>query len=64
METFKCSTSRYDYGERELLVGKVAYESEDIEKAKEYLTVADKKSNGKVFGENDIKYLSVIRVQW
>lgn len=61
METFKCSTSRYDYGERELLVGKVAYESGDIEKAKEYLTIADKKSNGKVFDENDIKYLSVIR---
>lgn len=61
METFKCSASRYDYGERELLLGKVAYESGDIDKAKEYFTIADKKSNGRVFEEDDIKYLKIIR---
>ncbi len=61
METFNCSANRYDYGERELLVGKVAYESGDMEKAKAYLTLADKKSQGKIFDEGDVKYLRFIR---
>jgi len=48
-------------GYSQLLVGKVAYESGDMETATKYLTIADKKSNGKIFVDDDMKYLKFIR---
>lgn len=59
---FVADPERGDYGERELWAGKVAYESGNFEKAKEYLEVSYKKSRGRCFGhKDDQKYLQFIK---
>lgn len=46
---FICDLERVDSGEREFLVGKVAFELGDIDIAKEFFFIADKKSQGRCF---------------
>lgn len=58
---FICSPQRGDTGERELWAGKVAYETDDFEKAKEYLNLANKKSKGRCFGTKDEKYIKFLK---
>ena len=53
---FNCALFRIDSGEREFLAGKVAYESGDLEKAKEWFKIANEKSDGRCFGDSDKKY--------
>ena len=58
---FVCSLERIDDGEREYLAGKVAFERGDFKKAKEYLTIADKKSGGRCFIQEELKYFSFLK---
>lgn len=52
------SPDRIDSGEREMWVGRVAYESGDYEKALEYFSIANKKSGGRCFWPKDTTYRS------
>lgn len=58
---FLCDPERPDTGEREYWAGKVAYETRNFEKAKEYLASANKKSRGRCFGNKDGKYLRFLK---
>lgn len=58
---FVCAPQRGDTGERELWAGKVAYETGEFEKAKEYLDTAYIKSKGRCFSSKDSKYLKYIK---
>lgn len=58
---FQCGLNRIDSGEREFLSGKVAFESEDFEKAKELFATANKKSEGRCFNSEDAKYLKFFK---
>ncbi|WP_204251713.1 hypothetical protein [Flavobacterium ginsenosidimutans] len=52
---FYADPERGDYGQREMWAGKVAFESNQKEKALEYFKIANKKSKGRLFsGENAI----------
>lgn len=54
---FKADPERVDDGEREMWAGKVAFESENKEKAIYYFDIANKKSKGRCFdSEEDSKY--------
>ena len=55
---FHSDPSRGDTGEREMWAGRVAYESGELDKAKEYFKIANKKSCGRCFGDEDKKYKS------
>ncbi len=55
-----CDLERADSGEREFLAGKVAYESNDLQMAKEYFYVANWKSEGRCFIDEDSKYLNLL----
>ncbi len=57
---FYADLERMDTGERELWAGKVAYESGDLKKAKEYIKVANKKSHGRCFDEGEEKYRELL----
>lgn len=54
---FYASPYRVDSGEREMYAGKVAYELGYKDKAKEYFTIANKKSDGRCFERGDKEYL-------
>lgn len=47
---------RADSGEREMWLGKIAYINNNLQEAKNYFQIADKKSHGRCFGAADIKY--------
>jgi tetratricopeptide (TPR) repeat protein len=51
---------RFDDGEKEMWVGKVAFESGDFEKAKEYFRIASKKSGGRCFREERKEYYELL----
>lgn len=57
---FIADPGRGDTGEREMWAGRVAYESNNMDKAKEYLEIANKKSRGRCFGDNDTKYKKML----
>lgn len=58
---FFADPERGDTGEREMWAGRVAYESNQMEKALEYFKIAYDKSGGRCFGTKDIKYLNFLR---
>lgn len=53
---FDADPARVDSGEREMWAGRVAYESGNLDQAKEYFTIANKKSRGRCFGNKDMEY--------
>lgn len=57
----KVDLERFDSGEREGWYGRIAYELGDYDTAKQYLTLALKKSRGRCFTSNDKKYLDFIK---
>jgi hypothetical protein len=60
-ELFKCGLHRIDSGERELLAGKVAFELGEFEISKKYFTIANDKSEGRCFEDEDIKYVKFFK---
>lgn len=52
---------RIDTGEKEFISGKVAYELGDLEIAKEFFNFANKKSEGRCFEDEDVKYLKFFK---
>lgn len=60
---FSADPERGDTGEREMWAGRVAFESNNMEKALEYFKVADKKSRGRCFGTKDDKYKKFLKEQ-
>lgn len=44
-----CDNERIDSGEREFYAGKVCFEAKDTDNAKKYFTIANEKSEGRVF---------------
>ena len=59
---FDADPERGDTGERDMWAGRVAYESGNLDKAKEYLEIAEKKSGGRCFGNKDKKYKDYIKL--
>lgn len=53
---YNCALHRIDSGEREFLSGKIAFESGDLEKAKDFFAIACRKSDGRCFEDVDRKY--------
>ncbi|MFF2484305.1 hypothetical protein [Paenibacillus sp. NPDC058071] len=49
--------ARKDTGKKEFISGKVAYELGDLELAKEFFSIANKKSEGRCFEDEHTKYL-------
>lgn len=60
-ELFKCGLHRIDSGERELLAGKVAFESSEFDMAKKYFTIANEKSEGRCFEDESKKYIQFFK---
>lgn len=56
-----CDPERQDIGEKEFLLGQVAYESGQLTEAKKYLKIADFKSGGRCFRGQNKKYQQVLR---
>lgn len=54
------SAKRHDMGEVEFLIGKVAFERGDMEKAKAQFAIANAKSEGRAFEAKDERYLRLI----
>lgn len=54
------AAKRQDMGEVEFLVGKVAFERGDLEKAREQFQIADTKSEGRAFENKDKRYRQLI----
>lgn len=52
---------RIDSGEKEFISGKVAFELGDLELAKEFFSIANKKSEGRCFEDEDTKYLKCFK---
>ena len=59
--TKSCDPERQDIGEKEFLIGKVAYESGDMLEAKRFLKIANNKSGGRCFSSDDKKYKQLIK---
>lgn len=59
--TQKCNPSRGDIGEKEFLIGQVAYAAGDMDEAYKYLKLADEVSNGLCFQEENPKYKKLAR---
>ena len=57
---FIADPGRGDTGEREMWAGRVAYESNDMDKAKMYFEITNQKSKGRCFGDNDKKYKKLL----
>lgn len=57
---FITDPGRTDCGEREMWAGRVAYESNEMEKAREFFIIANQKSGGRCFGDNDKKYKEIL----
>ena len=52
---------RHDLGEAEFLVAKVAYEQGSLDEARQLISAAFKKSNGRILQGEDSKYRALIR---
>jgi hypothetical protein len=57
----QCSVGRLDDGNKEFILGKVYFEMEDKEKAKEQLKIAMQKSEGRAFEGEDKKYVNLLK---
>jgi len=55
-----CYPEKYDYGDREFVIGRTYYEFDDFEKAYENFQIAFRKSDGRAFNEEDNKYLKFL----
>lgn len=60
-EIYKCTLHRIDMGERDFLAGQVYFAMNDLETAKKYFALADKKSRRRLFKNTDIKYFSLLK---
>ncbi len=58
---FSADPERGDTGEREMWAGRVAYESDDLDKALNYFKIANKKSRGRCFGNKDAAYKKFLK---
>ncbi|MFP3886729.1 hypothetical protein HPB58_06955 [Priestia filamentosa] len=59
---FLTGFNRIDSGEKEFTSGKVAFELGNLETAKEFFSIANRKSEGRCFGDSeDIKYLKLLK---
>jgi tetratricopeptide (TPR) repeat protein len=61
-EIYHCHLERIDSGEREFLSGKVAYAMGDLSTANRYFLVANEKSEGRCFENEDKKYLKFFKI--
>ena len=52
---------RPDCGEKELIKGKILFESGQIDEAKEFFKIAFQKSKGRIFGGEPKKYVDVLK---
>lgn len=59
--TKSCDPERQDIGEKEFLIGKVACESGDMLEAKRFLEIANNKSGGRCFSDQDKKYKQLLK---
>lgn len=57
----KYNRRRQDLGEAEFLVGKVAFEKGDMDTARDQFAIANEKSRGRIFYDEDPKYKAVIK---
>ncbi|MFY4673491.1 hypothetical protein [Bacillus anthracis] len=59
---FLTGFARIDSGDKEFIAGKVSFELGDLETAKEFFSIANKKSEGRCFGNpKNTKYLKVLK---
>lgn len=58
---FLTGLSRKDTGKKEFISGKISLELGDIELAKEFFSIANKKSEGRCFEDEDTKYLKCFK---
>ncbi|WP_342559049.1 hypothetical protein [Metasolibacillus sp. FSL K6-0083] len=59
---FLTGFDRIDSGDKEFIAGKVAFELGDLETAKEFFNIANKKSEGRCFGNpKNTKYLKFLK---
>lgn len=58
---FLTGLSRKDTGKKEFISGKISFELGDIELAKEFFSIANKKSEGRCFEDEDTKYLKCFK---
>ncbi|MEO3943988.1 hypothetical protein [Gorillibacterium sp. CAU 1737] len=59
---FLTGFDRIDSGDKEMISGRVAFELGDFETAKEYFRIAERKSDGRCFGNSkDVKYLTFFK---
>lgn len=59
---FLTGFARIDSGDKEFIAGKVAFELNDLETAKEFFSIANKKSEGRCFGNpKNTKYLKFFK---
>lgn len=56
----KCDPERGDIGEKEFLIGQVAFESGDLKEAYKYFKLADEISKGLCFQGEDSKYVNLL----
>jgi len=54
---------RIDAGEKEFFAGKIAYELENFDIAREFFIIANKKSEGRCFEGEDEKYLKFLKIK-
>ena len=53
--------NRIDSGEKELIKGKILFESGQIDEAKEFFKIAFQKSKGRIFAGEPKKYVDVLK---
>ncbi|MNI77071.1 hypothetical protein D3C73_1333410 [compost metagenome] len=53
--------ARKDTGKKEFMSEKVAFEMGDLKLAKEFFSIANKKSEGRWFEDEDVKYLKCFK---
>ncbi|BCA32339.1 hypothetical protein PDQ36_13065 [Bacillus cereus] len=59
---FLTGFARIDSGDKEFIAGKVAFELDDLETAKEFFSIANTKSEGRCFGNpKNTKYLKFLK---
>ncbi|WP_436045634.1 tetratricopeptide repeat protein [Pseudoxanthomonas sp. LjRoot143] len=52
---------RHDLGEAEFLIAKVAYEQGNLEEARQLISIASRKSDGRILQGEDPKYRALVR---
>jgi tetratricopeptide (TPR) repeat protein len=56
-----CDEKQRNYGESEFMAGKIYYELDEKNKAKEYFKIADKKSRSRCWEGEDVKYFQLFK---